>query len=125
MGSNAFAFAEGGLLAGSTRAFPLEPGGRLPLRHDLFNTYGIFLSGTGGEVTLRSDTSPRSVAVRFPDMPDVGFWHASGEAPFLCIEPWTGMPSVAGVPDDFAVRPDMIRLAPGAAATLRYFVEFR
>jgi len=29
------------------------------------------------------------------------------------------------VPDDFAVRPDMVRLAPGAAATLRYFVEFR
>ena len=121
----AFAFDEGGLLAGSKRAFPLEPGGRLPLRHELFNTFGLFLSGTGGEVTLRSDTSPRSVAVRFPDMPDVGFWHAPGEAPFLCIEPWTGMPSVAGVPDDFAVRPDMIRLAPGAAATLRYFVEFR
>ena len=122
---DAFAFAEGGLLAGSKRAFPLEPGGRLPLRHELFNTFGLFLSGTGGEVTLRSDASPRSVAVRFPDMPDVGFWHAPGEAPFLCIEPWTGMPSVAGVPDDFAVRPDMIRLAPGAAATLRYFVEFR
>ena len=121
----AFAFAEGGLLAGSKRAFPLEPGGRLPLRHDLFNTYGIFLSGTGGSVTLRSGKSPRSVTVRFPDMPDVGFWHAPGEAPFLCIEPWTGMPSVAGVPDDLAVRPDMVRLAPGAAATLRYFVEFR
>ena len=121
----AFEFAEGGLLAGAKRAFPLEPGGRLPLRHGLFNTYGLFLSGTGGSVTLRSGKSPRSVTVRFPDMPDVGFWHAPGEAPFLCIEPWTGMPSVAGVPDDLAVRPDMVRLAPGAAATLRYFVEFR
>ena len=121
----AFAFAEGGLLAGPRRAFPLEPGGRLPLRHSLFNTYGLFLAGAGNEVTLRSETSPRSVTVRFPDMSYVGFWHAAGEAPFLCIEPWTGMPSVAGAPDDFAVRPDMVRLPPGATATFRYSAEFR
>ena len=116
---------DGGLITGCRHAFALSPGGRLPLQHGLFNTYGLFLTKAGGSVTLRSDTSPRSVTVRFPDMPDVGFWHATGEAPFLCVEPWTGMPSVIGVPDDLAVRPDMIRLSPGEATTLGYSIEFK
>ena len=121
----AFEFGAGGLITGRRHAFQLSPGGRLPLQHDLFNTYGLFLAKTGGSVTLRSEKSPHSVTVRHPDMPDVGFWHAPGEMPFLCIEPWTGMPSVRGVPDDLAVRPDIIRLSPGEATTLGYSIEFK
>ena len=122
---DAFEFGNGGLVNGRKHALPLVKGNRLPLRHELFNGTGLFLDRSGGEVTLRSETSPRSVTVRYPDMPNVGFWHASGEAPFLCIEPWGGLPSTDGVPDDFATRPNMVRLAPGAETTLRYSVEFR
>lgn len=122
---DAFEFGEGGLVNGRKHALPLVDGNRLPLRHGLFNGNGLFLDRSGGEVTLRSETSARSVTVRYPDMPNVGFWHASGEAPFLCIEPWGGLPSTDGVPDDFATRPNMVRLAPGAETTLRYSVEFR
>ena len=126
-GSNpdAFEFGNGGLVNGRKHALPLVNGNRLPLRHDLFNGPGLFLDRSGGEVTLRSETSTRSVTVRYPDMPNVGFWHASGEAPFLCIEPWGGLPSTDGVPDDFATRPNMVRLAPGAETTLRFSAEFR
>lgn len=122
---DAFEFGNGGLVNGRKHALPLVKGNRLPLRHELFNGTGLFLDRSGGEVTLRSETSSRSVTVRYPDMPNVGFWHASGEAPFLCIEPWGGLPSTDGVPDDFATRPNMVRLAPGAETTLRYSVEFR
>ncbi len=121
----AFEFGAGGLITGRRHAFQLSPGGRLPLQHGLVNTYGLFLAKTGGSVTLRSEKSPHSVTVRHPDMPDVEFWHAPGELPFLCIEPWTGMPSVRGVPDDLAVRPDMVRLSPGEATTLGYSMEFK
>ena len=122
---DAFEFGEHGLINGRKHALLLSAGNRLPLRHDLFNGPGLFLDRVGGEVSLRSETSPRSVTVRFPDMPNVGFWHAAGEAPFLCIEPWGGLPSTDDVPDDFATRPNMVRLAPGAETTLRYSVEFR
>lgn len=122
---DAFEFGNGGLITGRKHAFPLAAGNRLPLRHELFNGTGLFLDRTGGEVTLRSDKSSRSVTVRFPDMPNLGFWHSAGEAPFLCIEPWCGLPSYDGVIDDFATRPNMIRLAPGAETTLRYSIECR
>lgn len=119
-----FEFGEHGLINGRKHALPLVNGTRLPLRHDLFNGTGLFLDRSGGQVTLRSETSTRYVTMRFPDMSNVGFWHAPGEVPFLCIEPWGGLPSTDGVPDDFATRPNMIRIAPGAEATWRYSIEF-
>ena len=123
---DAFEFGNGGLVTGRKHAHPLAPGNRLPLRRPLFNGTGLFLDRVGTEVTLRSESSRRSVTVRFPDMPYLGLWHASGDdVAFLCIEPWCGLPSYDGVPDDFATRPNMVRLAPGAETTLRYSMEFR
>ena len=123
---DALEFGNGGLITGRAKHFPLSEDGRLPLRHELFNDAGLFLKNAGNEVMLASQNSSRAVTVRFPDMPYVGFWHASGEdVRFLCIEPWRGLPSFDGVDDDFAVRPDMLRLHPGAATALRYSVEFR
>ena len=121
-----FEFDDHGLITGHKRAYPLEPGNRLTLRRSLFDSTGLFLDRAGREVTLRSESSSRSVTVHFPDMPYLGLWHASGDdTPFLCIEPWCGLPSYHGTPDDFATRPDMVRLAPGASTTLRYSLEFR
>ena len=121
----AFEFGEGGLLNGRKHDVPLESGRRLPLRHERFNTTGLFLADAGNRVSLRSPTSPRSVTMTFPDMTNVGFWHEPGEnARFLCVEPWSGLPSTVGVPDDLAVRPNMTRLAPGAETTLCHSISF-
>ena len=123
---DAFEFGEHGLITGHTHAFPLVNGSRLPLLHELVNGPGLFLENVGSKITLRSETSPRAVTMRFPDMPYLGLWHEPGEkARYLCLEAWAGLPSYVGVPDDFATRPHMIRLAPGAATTLRYSLELR
>lgn len=123
---NAFEFGGHGLITGHTHAFPLVNGRLLPLRHELVNGPGLFLENVGSEITLRSETSPRAVTMRFPDMPYLGLWHEPGEeARYLCLEPWAGLPSYVDVPDDFATRPHMIRLAPSAATTLRYSIELR
>ena len=42
-------------------------------------------------VTLRQKDGARSVRVDFPDMKNMLIWHVSG-APYICIEPWSGMP---------------------------------
>ena len=122
---NAIEFGRGGFITGRKHNFPLGNGAILPLRHDLFNHKGLFLDQAGSEVSIRSEKSSHSITVRFPDMRHVGFWHAPGDVPFLCIEPWSGLPSYDGVPDDFATRSDMVRLAPGAETTLRYSIELR
>ena len=121
-----FEFTPNALVTGRKFAFPLAPGNRLPLRHSLFDRAGIFLDRAGRSLALRSDRSERSVTVRFPDMPYLGLWHApDSDAPYVCVEPWSGLPSYDGAPDDFATRHDMVRLAAGASATLRYSLEFR
>ena len=122
---DAFEFGGHGLITGHTHAFPLVNGSRLPLLHELVNGPGLFLENVGSEITLRSETSPRAVTMRFPDMPYLGLWHEPGEeARYLCIEPWAGLPSYVGVPDDFATRPNMIRLSPGGGRVLQYSIEF-
>jgi galactose mutarotase-like enzyme len=48
----------------------------------------------------------------------VGLWHApKTEAPYMCIEPWTSVPALDNVVDDFETKLEMNRLAPGASYT--------
>ena len=85
----------------------------MPLRHDLFDNDAIFLRNTAKAVTLKSDRSSHGVRVSYPDMNHVGVWHKpKTDAPYVCIEPWRGVPSDDGVIDDFDTKREMIRLAP-------------
>ena len=121
-----FVFSPSFLLTGRKRAFPLAPGNRLPLHHSLFDGGGIFLARCANSVSLRSDASPRSVTVHYPDMPYLGLWHtADSEAPFVCVEPWCGLPAFEGEVEDFETCPDMFRPAPGKTKRIGYRMEFR
>ena len=114
------------LQTGRRKAFPLAPGNRISLRHNLFDDDAVFLSRCADSVTLASAKSPRAVTMRYPDMPYLGVWHRPHtEAPYVCIEPWCGLPAYDGEIEDFATRPDMFRLAPGATKRLGYEIEFR
>ena len=56
----------------------------------------------------------RSFSVQFNDMRYLGFrQNGKKKSPFLCIEPWHGICSCAGVPDDFATKQDMVHLPAG------------
>ncbi len=53
------------------------------------------------------------ISVAFPDMPHFGLWTRPG-APFLCLEPWQGFAAPQGFDGEFAERPGVVTLAPGA-----------
>ena len=98
--------------------YPLVNDRVMPLRHDMFDNDAIFLRNTATGVTLRSDSSSHGVHVSYPDMTHVGVWHKpKTDAPYVCIEPWYGVPSDDGVIDDFATKRAMLRLAPGGVYT--------
>lgn len=100
-------------LCGNDPVFPLEKGTRLPLRHSLFDDDAIVLKNVADTVTLKSDKSTRSVTVTYPDLPYLGLWHApKTEAPYICIEPWSTLPSRQDIVEEFKYKSDMIRLAP-------------
>ena len=98
-------------LNGKDEPWPLEKGCRIPLRHDLFDDDAIVLSHTPKTVVLRSEKGGRGVRVRFPQMPYIGFWHAVKKpAPYVCIEPWSSLPSRQDMVEELSEQPGLIHL---------------
>ena len=113
------------LNTGKKRAYPLEGGRRLPLSHRIFDTDALFLSRVADTVTLKSEKSARYVTFHYPEFPYLGIWHApKSDAPYVCIEPWCGLPAYHEVTDDFATKSDMFRILPGESKTARYEITF-
>ena len=88
--------------------------GKLSLKHSLFDEDAIVLENTGGHVVLKCRKSGTSISVRYEDMRYVGFWHCPRtEAPYVCIEPWSSLPSRKGVTEDLEKQEDLNSLLPG------------
>ena len=114
-----------GLFTGKKYAYPLKAGNILPLSHKLFEIDGIFLSRMDSTVTLKSNKSERAVTLEYPDMPYLGIWHPSAcEAPFVCIEPWCGLPGYDGEMEDINTRHDMFHILPGKTQTVQFKMSF-
>lgn len=110
---------------GKKVSYPLTDG-KLPLRHELFPVDALVLVGTGGRATIRSDRGERSVTMNYPDMKYMGLWHMPAtDAPYLCLEPWSMLPASVNGRDDFAERPDMVRLSAGETYENEWTLEIK
>ncbi|MDR2648125.1 MAG: aldose 1-epimerase family protein [Clostridiales bacterium] len=99
---------------GKTKEYPLADGRFIPLEHSLFDHDAIVLNQMSRNVTIKSPKGVKSVTVRYPDMPYVGFWHAvKKEAPYVCVEPWSSLPSRDGVVEDISRQDNLIHLPAG------------
>lgn len=100
-------------ISGDKHDYALEEGRYLPLQHSLFDHDAIILKDMPHTVTLGSQKDEKKVTVTFPDMPYLGIWHApETDAPFVCIEPWSSLPTTDGVIDEFETKPDFITVEP-------------
>lgn len=103
--------------------FPLKDGKILELHHDMFDNDAIVLKHMADTVTLKSDKTPRSVTVRYPQMHYLGFWHTvRTDAPFVCIEPWVSLASRQGMVENLDCQSDLIRLWPGEHYSNRWTI---
>lgn len=101
-------------LSGNDEAYLLHDEKRLPLRHGLFDDDAIILKNMAREVTLCSGKSDRAVKVSYPFMPYLGIWHwPKTDAPYVCIEPWSSLPSRQDVVEELSCKSDLVHLAPG------------
>ena len=111
-------------ISGGMHDYALEEGRYLPLQHSLFNHDAIILKDMPHTVTLGSQKDEKKVTVTFPDMPYLGIWHAQEtDAPFVCIEPWSSLPSTDGVIDEFETKPDFITVEPEQTYTNRWSIS--
>ena len=100
-------------ITGETESFELADG-VLNLTHDLFDDDAIFLQNMGESVTLKSKKGTKGVTVTCRDAKYLGLWHKpQSDAPYICLEPWLGIPSYDGKVDDLETKRDMIHLNSG------------
>lgn len=111
-------------ISGGMHDYALEEGRYLPLQHSLFDHDAIILKDMPHTVTLGSQKDEKKVTVTFPDMPFLGIWHApETDAPFVCIEPWSSLPSTDGVIDEFETKPDFITVEPEQTYTNNWSIS--
>ena len=117
---------EGGMLD-FTRTLPcLEGTDTLPLSYRWFDELDtlVFQGLASHRVCLRSKKSGKGVRMDFTGFPVLALWSTPGkQAPYLCIEPWHGLPAAAGEGPELRDKTHCILLPPGERRTLRYQVE--
>jgi galactose mutarotase-like enzyme len=110
-----------GLLAPEQMTTPIV-NRRLMLDDGLFrNDAIIFDSLSSRHLTYGAHQGPR-IHVSYPDSPFLGVWTKPG-ADFICIEPWNGIADPQGFTGEFADKPGVFRVEPGAHASIKIAIS--
>lgn len=110
-------------ITGKDDPFPVE-NNRYPLHHNMFDEDAIVLKGVAGWTRLASDKGSRAVTLIAPDLPVYGFWHMpKTNAPYICLEPWSSLPSRQDVVEDLQTQPDLISLEAGKSYTTTWSLK--
>lgn len=98
---------------------------RLLLDYALFDDdVLIFPNLHSRSVELRSGRTGRGVRVSFTGLSSLGIWTPPHKrAPFVCIEPWQGLPAFAQESGELAEKPGVVALPGGVSYTCGYTVE--
>jgi len=97
---------------------------KLELSHQLFNDDAIILREMGKKVVLKTAKSHQNITMAFPDMDYLGIWHAPcTKAPYICIEPWSSLPSRKDIIEDLAKQEDLIGLNAGEVYQNRWSIS--
>lgn len=90
----------------------------LPLSHALFEKDALVLENLKSRsVSMYSKHTLRGVEMTFDGFDYFGIWQAKN-APFVCLEPWTGTATTDGESDDFAAKRGMTLLEKGESQEL-------
>lgn len=111
---------------GQTVDLPTANGTSLPLSHALLDDGLVILNHPEAtKATLVQTTGNHRVSLSLSDYPFVTLWSPEHkQAPFLCVEPFAGLPDVAGEPGDWRQKPGNQLLQPGAIRQYHTSVSF-
>ena len=107
-------FTEDCFLNDEDTPYPLEDEQYISLSHDLFDEDAIVLKDTARAVTLESLKGRNSITLTFPNMTYLGIWHMpKTDAPYVCNEPWSSLPSTKDKISVFEEQKDLLSLEAG------------
>lgn len=113
-------------VTGEEIEYPLVDNKILPLEHHLFDHDAVIFHNMPKGITITSPKAKKSVHVTYPDVSYLGLWHAvETDAPYVCIEPWSSLPSRKGVIEDLSDQPGIVSLESGQSYRSRIGIEIR
>ena len=83
----------------------------------------IFKHPASREFTIANSRNSRAIKVVTDGVPYLGIWSKPGGAPFLCIEPWHGIPDMSDTSGNLAEKEGIMTLEPRAVFSTGYRVE--
>lgn len=113
----------GNLLSHETIQLPLNERNALALKYEDFAVDAqVFLGLKSRGATLQALDSVKKIHVRFEDFDYMLLWTKPG-AHYICIEPWANFPDYVDHDKQFAVKPGVMKLAPGEEKTLTHVID--
>lgn len=98
---------------GKDEAFSLDEQKRLHLRHDLFDHDAIILRNVPTRLRLEAEKGSVGLEMETKGLPYLGIWHMPHtDAPYVCIEPWSSLPSRKDVIEDLETQENLQILQP-------------
>ncbi|QPF86572.1 aldose 1-epimerase family protein [Bradyrhizobium genosp. L] len=115
---------EGGLMRRQGEPSPVR-GRTLALSEALFDADAIILDHVASRSVRFAAADDPAIEMSWSGFRELGIWSKPGGAPFLCIEPWHGFASPIEFDGEFADKPGLMHIAPGARQSLNYRIRVR
>jgi galactose mutarotase-like enzyme len=113
-----------GLMREKPEPTPIQ-GKTLVLSEQLFDDDALILDRVASRsVRYAADRGP-SLEVSWDGFRELGIWSKPGGAGFVCIEPWRGFASPSDFDGEFADKPGVMHIAPGAREVVTYRIGVR
>lgn len=119
-------YTDNGTLLNRDNAVSLfQDGRRIPLRYSDFDRDAFILDGlrSRGVRLVHKDTG-KGLHFTFDGFSALGVWTPPMKtAPFVCLEPWAGLPALTDETGNFLDKPYAMVLKPGEAKSFSYAME--
>lgn len=116
--------AEKGCIGDETMEVKADSDGLVPVTGATYSRGAlIFADNQVHRVSMLSKDKRPYVTLMF-SAPLVGLWSPSGDAPFMCIEPWWGRADKVGYEGEFSERQYVNQLEPGETFEASYMMIF-
>ena len=119
-------YGEGSLMAGEEIVALGADHRTLALSYDSFDKKDTltFAGLASRKVRLVHKDTGKGICFSFPNSPVLAIWTQPGtHAPYLCLEPWNGIPGAIDETGNFEDKPYHIALAPGERFSAGYSME--
>ena len=96
----------------------------IKLDYSMFDNDAIMLTNLKSKHVSLMDSNGHGVRMRISDFKALGIWTpAYKKAPFICLEPWNGLPSFENESGKFEDKPFAVILEPEKKYSVSYTVE--